>query len=139
MSPRTLRAANAALYSAIALLVLGVAVYVGCTREDLLQQALAVVGGLVTLLWAAHYLALRYTVDAAGIYERRLFRKTRCLLWAEVVRVELRHQHMQEVESITLLLHGAERAPMRLSSELISLEAMEALVGELRRAGILKA
>lgn len=138
MSPRTLRAANATLYLCLALLVLAAAVYACCTREGLWQQGLALAGGLVALLWAAYYISLRYTVNAMGICERRLGKGTRCLPWTELERAELQHKHMQEVESLTLLLHSKQGFTMSLSSELLSLEAMEELVEEMRRAGILK-
>lgn len=138
MSPRTLRAANAALYMCLALLVLAAAVYACCIREGLWQQGLALAGGLTALLWAAHYVSLRYTVDATGVCERRLGRGTRRLPWEELEQAELHHKRMQEVESLTLLLHSKRGFTMRLSSELLSLEAMEELAEEMRRVGILK-
>lgn len=138
MSPRTLRAANAALYLSIAVLVLGVVVYVVCTRQDTWQQLIAAAGGSFALLWAAYYVVLRYTVDATGICERRLGRGTRRLPWEELEQAELHHKRMQEVESLTLLLHCKRGFTMRLSSELLSPEAMEELVEEMRRVGILK-
>lgn len=135
MRPRTLRCANFVFYQGTVLLVLAACAYVLTRRPEPLQLGAAVAGIIVALAWGGAYLRLRYRVDAEGI-ERRTLRGTQRLRWADCTAAELLDIQTPGEESRTLVLHTAAGPAMRISSDQLSLEAVEELEQDLRTLGI---
>ncbi len=132
---RTLRCANAQLYTGAALLVLGAAIYVLCCKDTLWQQITAVLTAVITPIWAAHYAVLRYTIDATGVTRRSLCGTT-TLRWDSLTAATLRETQAQGTESCSIDLQAGEQN-MTLSSELLPLDDVKELAAELRQLGIL--
>lgn len=132
---RTLRCANAQLYLGASLLVIGAAAYVLCCKDTLWQQVAAVLAAILTPLWAAHYIALRFTVTEESITRRSLCGST-TLHWAELTAAELIETSNQGTASCTICLQSGEKK-MRISSDLLPLEEVEELAKELQTCGIL--
>lgn len=132
---RTLRCANAGLYAAATIMVVAAAIYVLCSKETLWQQMAAVLGAVATPVWAAHYILLRFTVDARGITRRSLLGSI-TLCWAELTDAQLKETQGQGTESCTICLQAGEKS-MRISSDLLPLEEVQELAKELRECGIL--
>ena len=132
---RTLRCANAQLYTGASLLVLGAAIYVLCCKDALWQQVTAVLAAVITPLWAAHYAALRYTVDSTGVTRRSLLGTT-TLRWDSLTSATLRETQTQATESCSIDLQAGEQI-MTLSSDLLPLDDVKELAAELRQLGIL--
>lgn len=136
MTPRTLRCANAALYLVFLLVILGSAAYVVCTQKvDAAGLAGLALLCAAALLWGGSYILLRYDIDEAGITQRRMGRR-RFMAWDNIRRAELRETQQQEVASCTITLWDDE-GNMRLSSDLLPLEEVQALAEELKQQGIL--
>ncbi|MBR5195165.1 MAG: hypothetical protein IKW48_03385 [Akkermansia sp.] len=132
---RILRCANAQLYIAAAILMIGAAVYVLCCKDALWQQIAAVAAAIITPAWAAHYAILRFTVDAAGI-TRRSMRGSTCIKWAELSSATLQECHNQGTASCTIHLQAGEQK-MSISSDLLPLDDVQELAKELRESGLL--
>ena len=132
---RILRCANAQLYIAAAILMIGAAVYVLCCKDALWQQIAAVAAAIITPAWAAHYAILRFTVDAAGI-TRRSMRGCTCIKWAELSSATLQECHNQGTASCTIHLQAGEQK-MSISSDLLPLDDVQELAKELRESGLL--
>ena len=132
---RILRCANAQLYIAAAILMIGAAVYVLCCKDALWQQIAAVAAAIITPAWAAHYAILRFTVDAAGI-TRRSMRGSTCIKWAELSSATLQECHNQGTASCTIHLQAGEQK-MSISSDLLALDDVQELAKELRESGLL--
>lgn len=133
---RTLRCANAQLYTGAALLVIASAIYVLCCKDTLWQQVVAVLAALITPLWAAHYAVLRYTVDSTGV-TRRSLRGTTTLRWDSLTAATLRETQTQATESCSIDLQAGEQN-MTLSSDVLPLDDVKELAEELRQQGILR-
>lgn len=132
---RIIRCANAQLYIGAAILVLAAAVYVLCCKEELWQQLTAVAAAIITPLWAAHFSALRYTVDSTGITRRSLYGTT-TLRWDQLTGATLQETRTHEIESCTIHLQ-AGTVQLQLSSDLLPLETVQELAAELREMGLL--
>lgn len=133
---RTLRCANAQLYTGAALLVIASAIYVLCCKDTLWQQVVAVLSALITPLWAAHYAVLRYTVDSTGV-TRRSLRGTTTLRWDSLTAATLHETQTQATESCSIDLRAGEQN-MTLSSDVLPLDDVKELAEELRQLGILR-
>ena len=135
MTPRTLRCANFHFYLGIVLLVLGACTYALLRPQSESWQAIAAVGGIIiTLLWGGSYLALRYTVDAEGI-TRRTLAGTRRIRWAELTGARLEHKQTPGVEYKGIILQ-TPGATLRLGSDLLDPDDIDALLEDIRNAGI---
>ena len=73
---RIIRCANAQLYIGATLLVLGAAAYVLCCKDALWQQVAAIAAAIITPIWTAFYVCLKYTVDSTGITRSSLLGST---------------------------------------------------------------
>ncbi len=136
MTPRTLRCANFHFYLGIIILVLAACVYALLRPEQPLWQSVAAVAGMVvTLLWGGSYLLLRYTVDEESVTRRTLFGSQR-IRWADVTSAELELKQTPGVESKAVIIHTAA-ATLRLGSDLLDPDAVDALAEDLQAAGIL--
>ena len=135
MTPRTLRCANFRFYLGVIALVAAACVYTLLRPQQELWQTVAAVAGMgVTLLWGGSYLALRYQVDAAGITRRTLLGGRR-IEWAEIRSARLETSRTPGVESKALLLE-APACTLRLGSELLDPDDIDALVRDLRDTGL---
>ena len=132
---RILRCANAQLYIAAAILMLGAAAYVLCCKDVLWQQSTAVAAAIITPVWAAHYAILRFTVDATGITRRSMWGST-SIKWAELSSATLQESHNQGTASCTIHLQAGEQR-MSISSDLLPLDDVQELAKELRECGLL--
>lgn len=129
-APRTLRCANATLYTGFVFIVWGAVAYVVSFREaGIAELACAAAASVVSLLWGGYYVLLRYEVDASGI-SRRVLGKGQRLRWADLTRATLRETHSQEMASAVLHIETASSS-MELSSDLLSLETVQELAQEL--------
>jgi len=133
---RTLRCANAALYFCATLLVLGDAIPVLCTKDALWQQIIALLAAICTPLWAAHYIALRFTVTGEGITRRSLLGST-TIRWAELTAATLSETQNQGSASCSIHLRAGDRQ-MTISSDLLPLEEVEELAKDLKTSGLLR-
>ena len=151
---RTLRCANAHLYTAATLIVLAAAIYVLCSKDTLWQQAtaaaaIAPVGIrvnaiapataaaaiIITPAWAAYYAVLRITIDATGVTRRSLTGST-SLIWSELSSATLQETSTPGTESCTInLCSGATR--ISISSDLFPLEEVQELARELTECKLL--
>lgn len=132
---RTLRCANAGIYTAAAIMMVAAAIYVLCCKDALWQQVAAVLAAVVTPVWAAHYALLRFTVNARGITRRSLLGSS-TLCWAELTDTQLKETRGQGTESCTICLLAGEKR-MCISSDLLPLDEVQELAKELRSCGIL--
>ncbi len=133
---RTLRCANAALYFCATLLVLGAAILVLCCKDELWQQVVAALAALITPLWTAHYIALRFTVTEEGI-TRRSLRGTTSIRWAELTAATLSETQNQGSASCSIHLRAGDKQ-MTISSDLLPLEEVEELAKDLKTSGLLR-
>lgn len=136
--PRTLRAANAGLYMACVLFVMGACVYVLCTKE--LSQGAAwatVVCGALCSLWGVYYMLLRIRICEAGMTRIAFFR-AKTFSWQSFSGAEIEETEQNGMASCKITLHFAGDS-LVLSSELFSLDALQELATELRSAGMLPA
>ena len=132
---RILRCANAQLYIAAAIMMIGAAAYVLCCKDILWQQVAAVVAAIITPVWAAHYAMLRFTVDSTGI-TRRSMRGSTTIRWAELTTATLQECNNQGTASCTIHLQAGEQR-MSISSDLLPLDDVQELARELRDCGLL--
>ncbi len=136
MTERTLRCANGPLYMGFVLGIITAAVYVCLTRLSGVWEILGVAGlTLVAALWGSFYYFLRFHINAEGV-TRSLLGHHRSIRWADITTAELRHNQSPGTESCTVILSSAQES-IRLSSDLLPLDQVEALAKELRAAGIL--
>lgn len=132
---RIIRCANAQLYIGATLLVLGAAAYVLCCKDALWQQVAAIAAAVITPLWTAFYVGLKYTVDSTGITRRSLLGSTG-LKWADLGSATLQESQNQGTASCTILLQAGETS-LRISSDLLPLDEVQELARELREIGLL--
>ncbi len=132
---RILRCANAHLYLGASLLVLGAAAYVLCCKDETWQHLTAILAAVCTPLWAAYYIALRYTVNETGITRRGICGTT-TLNWAELTSATCTETHNQGTASCTIDLEFGNRK-MRISSDLLPLEEVQELAKDLRDSKLL--
>lgn len=133
---RVLRCANAALYLGATIMMLGAAAYVLCCKDALWQQIAAIVAAICTPAWAAHYIALRYTVTAEGITRRSLCGST-TLRWAELTQASVSETSSQGAASCSICLQAGEQQ-MSISSDLLPLEDVQQLAHDLRACNLLQ-
>ncbi len=136
MIPRTLRSANAVMYAAITLLVVAATIYVWCAEERLARCIGASVAALTACIWALHYILLRYHIDAEGVSEHRLFRRTRRIRWTELTAAHTQEVQLQGIAGLTIILQSADTT-IAISSSVLAMEAVEELAEDLKTAGIL--
>ena len=132
---RIIRSANAQLYIAAAILMLGAAIYVLCCKDALWQQITAVCAALITPIWAAYYAALRFTVTETGI-TRHTLTNSQTLNWADITTAHLHESQNQGTASCTITLQAGDKH-MRISSEILPLEEVQQLAEDLRKCGLL--
>ena len=132
---RILRCANATLYIAAAIMMIGAAAYVLCCKDVLWQQIAAIVAAVITPVWAAHYAQLRITVDATGITRRSMLGSS-CIKWSELTSATLQERSNQGTASCTIMLQAGHTA-MCISSDTLPLEEVQELAEELRKIGLL--
>lgn len=133
---RVLRCANAQLYLAASILMLGAAAYVLCCKDALWQQITAVLAAICTPVWAAHFIALRFTVTGQGITRRSLWGTT-SLRWADLTAASVSSTSNQGTASCTINLQAGP-VSMRISSDLLPLEEVENLAKELEACELLR-
>lgn len=133
---RVLRCANAQLYLAASILMLGAAAYVLCCKDALWQQITAVLAAICTPAWAAHFIALRFTVTGQGITRRSLWGTT-SLRWADLTAASVSSTSNQGTASCTINLQAGP-VSMRISSDLLPLDEVEELARELETCGMLR-
>lgn len=133
---RVLRCANAQLYLGASIMMLGAAAYVLCCKDALWQQIAAVLAAICTPAWAAHFIALRFTVTDQGI-TRRSLRGTTPLRWADLTAARVSKTSNQGSASCTIDLQAGD-VSMRISSDLLPLEDVEQLASELESCGLLR-
>ena len=132
---RIIRCANAQLYIGATLLVLGAAAYVLCCKDALWQQVAAIAAAIITPIWTAFYVCLKYTVDSTGITRSSLLGSTG-LKWADLSSATLQESQNQGTASCTILLQAGETS-LRISSDLLPLDEVQELARELREIGLL--
>lgn len=132
---RIIRCANAQLYIGATLLVLGAAAYVLCCNDAIWQQVAAIAAAIITPLWTAFYVCLKYTVDSTGITRCSLLGST-SLKWADLSSATLQESQNQGTASCTIQLQAGETS-LRISSDLLPLDEVQELARELREIGLL--
>ncbi len=139
MTFRSLRAANRGLYLGTTLLVLGAVAYVLWRggRPDW-QQWLAAAAALISLLWGSYYILLRYQVDALGVSRYSFFLCRERILWEELAEATLDEQESMGTARCTLTLRAKDGRTLTLSSDLLSLDALETLAADMRQQGFLR-
>ncbi len=139
MSFRSLRAANRGLYLGITLLVLSAVAYVLWQGErPEWQQWLAAAAAVVTLLWGGYYALLRYQVDALGVSRYSFFLCRERILWEELAEATLDEQDSMGSARCTITLRAGDGHTLTLSSDLLSLDALETLATDMRQQGFLR-
>lgn len=136
MMPRTLRSANAAMYAAITLIVVAADVYVWCTEERLARCLAATIAALTAVIWALYYILIRFNIDTDGVSEHGMFHRPRRIMWSELTEARLEEIQLQGIAGLTVILESPTTV-IRISSSILSLEAVEELVEDLKKAGIL--
>lgn len=126
------------MYAAIALLVVAADIYVWYTEAANMPRCIAAtVATLLAVLWALHYILLRYRIDTEGVSEHALFRRTRHILWAEITAARTEEVQLQGIAGLTITMESPTTA-ISISSKVLALETVEELAEELKSAGILK-
>ena len=126
------------MYAAIALLVVAADIYVWYTESSNTARCIAAtVATLMAVLWALHYILLRYNIDAEGVSEHRLFRRTHRIRWTEISAARTEEVQLQGIAGLTIILESTS-ADISISSNLLPLETVEELAQDLKSAGILK-
>ncbi len=124
------------LYLGMSLLILFACAYT-LQREGINQlQFYGSIGAMiVTVVWGGYYALLRYEVDDSGLTRHLLGKKH--YAWESISGIELIRREQNSQISLTLLfkLSDTTLEPLRLSSELLALSAMEELIEELRDQG----
>lgn len=134
--PRTLRAANVGLYMVCVLFVIFACAYVLFTRELSQSAAWAIVFcGALCSLWGIYYVLLRFRVNETGITRIAFFR-AKNFSWQTLTGAEIEETDENGIASCKITLHFTG-ASLVLSSELLSLDALQELTADLRSAGIL--
>lgn len=137
VTERTLRCANGMLYLMMGLGAAACAAWaIGSGRvHELWHIVAAVAGVLVCVVWGWYYASLRWEVGPSGIC-RRVWWVRRSYAWQDLAEAQLSESEARGVGSccITLCFSGGER--VRLSSELLALDEVEALRDELSAAGV---
>ena len=140
MYPRTLKAANALLYASSTLLIIAAVVYCAMYKDMPVWQIWSAVALCIAgTVWGLYYVTLCYRVTAEGISRHVYLRCTRRLLWSEVARAELEESEAQGIASCHIILHPHSGAPLRISSDVLHLDDVQELAGDLRTIGLLPA
>lgn len=138
MTPRTLHCANASMYAAIALLVVAADIYVWVTESGNMPRCIAAtVATVMAVIWALHYAVWRYHIDSEGVCEKRLFRSTRRIRWAELTAARLEEVQLQGIAGLSVILESPHTV-ISISTATLSMEAVEELTRDLKTAGILQ-
>ncbi len=106
-------------------------------REDVneLQFYGSIAAIIVTILWGGYYAFLRYEVDDTGVTRYLLTKKH--YPWSSITKVEhvVKERNSQISLSLVFTLSDAAAPPIRLTSELLKMSAMEELILEMTEKG----
>ncbi len=139
MNYRSLKAANQGLYLGSTLLALAACAYAIMDGErPAWQQWLAGGASLVTLIWGSYYALLRYQVDALGVSRHSFFMLRERILWEELEEASLEEQDTMGTARCAITLRAKDGRTLTLSSDLLSLDALEELAADMRRQGYLE-
>lgn len=137
--PRTLRAANNLLYGSSVLLVIAAVLYCAICKD---MPAWQLWGGVAlsigATIWGLYYVTLHYRISPEGVTYGYFLRRKRHLNWTDIERTELSEGDSQGVANCHITLHPKEGTPLRLSSDILSLDDVQELADELRSAGLLQ-
>lgn len=125
------------MYAAITLLVVAATIYVWCTEPQSTRSILSTVAAGVAVIWALYYIFLRYCIDANGISEHGLLRRTKSIRWNDVTEAKLEELQLQGIAGLTIIIQSQDTT-ITVSSKVLSMEAVEELAEELKTAGILR-
>lgn len=129
---RTLRSANAALNVGMALAVVAAAVYVLWVRSGEVREWqvwLCGAGVFVALLWGGYYARYRVRVDARGVTVRAV--RSRFFSWQQLVSAQVEETDSRGIASCCITLTFSPGETVRISSEMVELEAVQQLAREL--------
>ncbi len=136
MSLHILRCHNRALYVGMSVLIFFACIYT-LQREDVnqLQFYGSIAAIAVTILWGGYYALLRYEVDDSGVTRYMLTK--RHYPWSSISKVDYVSKERNSQISLSLIftLSDAATPPLRLSSELLKMSAMEELILEMTEKG----
>lgn len=124
------------MYAAITLLVVAATIYVWCTEPQSTRSIIATVAAGGAVIWALHYIFLRYRIDADGVSEHGVLRRTKSIRWSDVTEAKLEEVQLQGIAGLTIIIQSADTT-IDISSKVLSMEAVEELAEELKTAGIL--
>lgn len=136
MIPRTIHCANAVMYAAITLLVVAATIYVWCTEPQSTRSIMATVAAGGAVIWALHYILLRYRIDADGVSEYGFLRRAKSIRWNDVTEAKLEEVQLQGIAGLTIIIQSADTT-ITISSKVLSMEAVEELAEELKKHGLL--
>ena len=140
MYPRSLKAANALLYASSTLLIIAAVIYCAMYKEMPAWQLWSAIGLCIAgTVWGLYYVTLCYRVTAEGISRHVYLRSTQRMLWSEVERAELEESDAQGIACCNITLHPRSGAPLRISSDVLHLDDVQELAGDLRTIGLLPA
>lgn len=124
------------MYAAITLLVVAATIYVWCTEPQSTRSTMATVAAAGAVIWALHYIFLRYRIDADGVSEHGFLRCTKSIRWSNVTEAKLEEVQLQGIAGLTIIIQSADTT-ITISSKVLSMEAVEELADELKKNGIL--
>lgn len=124
------------MYAAITLLVVAADIYVWCTEPGTIRCIAATAAVAVAIIWALHYIFLRYDVDADGVREHRFLKKTRSIRWAELTGARLEEVQLQGIAGLSIILESPDTT-ICISSRTLALETVEELAQDLKNSEII--
>lgn len=135
---RTLRCANGRLYLLMALCTIGCAAwaFINGRLTGAWQVGAAAAAAIAALLWAGYYAALRWEITPEGICRHGLC-PHREYRWQDLQEARLSETSDRGVDSCCLML-SFSNGKMRLGSDLIHLDEVQALRDDLMAAGLLR-
>ncbi len=119
----------------MSILLFVAAAYIASRGDSPQYQLYTALGGaIVTLIWGGYYTLLRYELGEQGICKRIL--RSQRYSWEEIGDIELEEKHNPASSSLSVYFTiKATAKKLRISSELLGLEAMEDLIADLRESG----
>lgn len=134
---RTLRCANAAFSGLMILAVVGASGYVLWNGVvDAWRLGLIIGSSAVALFWGGYYVTFRVRVDAQGVRIRR-FVTDKFYAWENLIRADVQESDHDGTAHCCIQLFFEPGDGVRISSSLLDLEEIQALVEDMRHAGIL--
>lgn len=135
MTPRTLRAANAVLYATSTLLVIATVIYCAFYKQMAAWQLWSAIGlGAVATVWGLYYVTLCYRVTSEGISRHVFLRRTHYLRWVDITHTDIAETDSNGVASCTISLQTADNTALSLSSDVLHLDDVQELAGEIRES-----